>query len=131
MKIWFGAPCHKNGLYRVIIFLKKSTTVLPKHVQSMLYKTIIVSHFDYCNIVWGRCNKLLSNKLQVLQNRAAKIITGTSVYGSSSQALNELKWRNLDEKLYFNESITMFKIINNLTPHYLSNRLKKKERNQI
>ena len=75
----------------------------------------------------GKMQKLLSNKLQVLQNRAAKIITGTGVYGSSSQALNELNWRNLDEKLYYNESITMFKIVNNLTPHYLSNRFKRKE----
>ena len=99
-----------TGLY----FLRKSTNVLPKHVQSMLYKTIIAPHFDYCNIVWGRCNKQLQNKLQVLQNRAAKIITGTSVYGSSSQALTELKWKTLYEKLYYNESITMFKIINNL-----------------
>ena len=112
-----------TGLY----CLRKSTNVLPKHIQLMLYKTIIAPHFDYCNIVWGRCNKLLNNKLQVLQNRAAKIITGKSVRDSSSQALSDLKWKNLDEKLYYNESVTMYKIMNNQAPHYLTSGFTHKE----
>ena len=112
-----------TGLY----FLRKSNNVLPKNIQAMLYKTIVAPHFDYCNIVWGRCNTSLCNKLQVLQNRAAKIITGTSTYSSSTQALNELNWKNLDEKLYYNEAMTMFKIINHWTPNYLCKRFVRKE----
>ena len=112
-----------TGLY----FLKRSNNILPKNIQSMLYKTIIAPHFDYCNVVWGRCNKFLCNKLQVLQNRAAKIITGTRRYDSSSQALSDLNWKNLDEKLYYNEAVTMFKIVNRDAPHYLNNRFVRKE----
>ena len=93
----------------------------------MLYKTIIAPHFDYCNVVWGRCNQSLCNKLQVLQNRAAKIITCTRIYDSSSQALSELNWKNLDEKLYYNEAVTMFKIVNHDAPHYLCKRFERKE----
>ena len=93
----------------------------------MLYKTIIAPHFDYCNIVWGRCNNMLNNKLQVMQNRAAKIITGRSVRDSSSQALSDLKWKNLDEKLYYNESVTMFKIMSNQAPHYITSGFTRKE----
>ncbi len=70
-----------TGLY----FLRKASNCIPKHHQSMLYKSIIAPHFDYCNVVWGRCNKTLCSKLQVLQNRAAKIITAISRYGSSTQ----------------------------------------------
>ncbi len=112
-----------TGLY----FLRKSTNILPRHVQSMLYKSIIATHFDYCNIVWGRCKKQYHNKLQVLQNRAAKIITGTSVYGSSTQALNDLNWKNLDQKLYYNESAVMYKTLNDMAPRYLTKRFENKE----
>lgn len=112
-----------TGLY----FLRKAANFIPKHHQSMLYKSIVAPHFDYCNVVWGRCNKTLSTKLQVLQNRAAKIITSTSRYGSSTQALNDLKWKNLEEKLNVNEAVTMYKIVNNLAPNYLCKRFVKKE----
>jgi len=101
--------------------------IIPTHFQSMLYKTIIAPHFDYCNVVWGTCNKSLKYKLQVLQNRAAKIITRTNRYGSSTQALIDLNWKNLDDKLYFNEAVTMFKIVNQQAPSYLSKRFTKKE----
>ena len=112
-----------TGLY----FLRKAVNVIPKHYQSMLYRCIVAPHIEYCNVIWGRCNKTLSSKLQVLQNRAAKIITGISRYGSSTQALNDLNWKNLDEKLYVNEAVTMFKIINNQAPNYLCKRFVRKE----
>ena len=64
-----------TGLY----FLRKASNCIPKHHQSTLYKSIIAPHFDYCNVAWGRYNKTLCSKLQVLQNRAAKIITGISM----------------------------------------------------
>ncbi len=112
-----------TGLY----FLRKASNCIPKHHQSMLYKSIIAPHFDYCNVVWGRCNKTLCSKLQVLQNRAAKIITGISRYGSSTQALRNLQWKSLDEKLQVNEAVTMYKIIHNQAPNYLCNRFAKQE----
>ena len=112
-----------TGLY----FMKKAANFIPKQYQSMLYNCIIAPYFNYCNVVWGRCNKTLCNKLQVLQNRAAKIITGVSRYGSSTEALNVLNWKNLEEKLSVSEAVVMYKIVNNQAPSYLSNRFSKRE----
>ena len=45
-----------------------------QHVKSQLnilinvYYSLVQPHFDYCNEVWGNCNKGLSDKLQKLQN---------------------------------------------------------------
>ena len=42
-----------------------------------IYNAFLVQpHFDYCSIVWGNCGETLSEKLQKLQNRAARILTG-------------------------------------------------------
>ena len=47
-------------------------------------------------IVWSdRNNKVLMDSLQVLQNRAAKIVLYRPVYSSSTQALLDLKWKEL------------------------------------
>ena len=33
----------------------------------MFIYSLVQPHFDYCNEVWGNCNKGLSDKLQKLQ----------------------------------------------------------------
>ena len=40
-----------------------------------IYNALIQSQFDYCNIVWGNCGKTLFDRLQKLQNRAARGLT--------------------------------------------------------
>ena len=37
-----------------------------------IYNALIQSHFDYCNLVWGNCGKTSFDRLQKLQNRAAR-----------------------------------------------------------
>ena len=61
-------------------------------------------------------NRYVDKATFFFSNRAAKIINGTSRYSSSTQALNELNWKNLDDKLQVNEAITINKIMNNNAP---------------
>ena len=41
------------------------------------YLTLIEPYFHYSNTVWRNCEQGLLNKLQTLQNRAARIVTRT------------------------------------------------------
>jgi hypothetical protein len=45
-------------------------------VKNIQYNAIVLSHFDYCKLVWDNSSDYLLNKLQKLQNRAARVITG-------------------------------------------------------
>ena len=57
---------------------------------------MVLPLLDYCDIVWGgRNNKALMDSLQMLQNRAAKIVPDRPTYSSSTQALLDLKWKVL------------------------------------
>ena len=60
---------------RNIGILKRMSTVLPNESLDMIYKTLIEPHIRYCSVVWGNCEEALKDKLQNLQNRAARIIT--------------------------------------------------------
>ena len=51
--------------------------VLPS-VLLYIYNALIQPHFDYCNLVWGNCGKILSDRLQKLHNRAAIVLTFSS-----------------------------------------------------
>ena len=44
-------------------------------IRETIYKALIVPHFDCSSCVWGYVGKGLSEKLQKLQNRAARIVT--------------------------------------------------------
>jgi len=58
--------------------------------------------------------------LQKLQNRAARIITGASYLKRSCDLLAELGSLNLEAMRQRQKAILMFKVLNGLTPPYLS-----------
>ena len=59
------------------------------------------------------------NKLQKLQNRAARIITHSSYDIPSSEVLDKLKWERITERQTKTRCILMYKILNGLQPEYL------------
>ena len=55
---------------------------------------LVSPHFDYCCEVWDTINLTLCNRLQKIQNRAARIIVGRkNEHGPSELALAELNWK--------------------------------------
>ena len=63
-----------------------------------IYKSLILAHLDYCSAVWGGIGAGLSKKLEKLQNRAARIITGANWDVRCSQILSDLNWTSLADR---------------------------------
>ena len=55
-------------------------------------------YFNDCSTVWGNIGKGLSDKIQKLQNRAARILTFSKYEPRSSILLDELGWVSLETK---------------------------------
>lgn len=61
------------------------------------YRSLIEEpYFDYCSPLWDTCGKQLKDKLQKIQNRAGRVITGSSYDVRSTDVLNNLKWKTLE-----------------------------------
>ena len=60
---------------RGISVMKKTSNYLDRNFLLMLYRTLVETHFRYCDIIWGQCNETLKDRLQLLQNKAAMVIT--------------------------------------------------------
>jgi len=56
---------------------------------------IILQHFDYCSVMWECTGKVLSVRLEKLENWESHIITGSDLDLGSSQILCDLNWPNL------------------------------------
>ena len=82
------------------------------NVLITVYKTLVQPYFDYCSQVWGcRLGTTLSNKLQRMQNRAARIITKCAGYEYRSTALlSYLNLLNLETRRNHQLSILLFKL---------------------
>ena len=61
-----------------IAAIKRVRQFVPPATLHLIYKALIQLHFYYCNVVWGICCVKLAEKLQKLQNRAARALTFSS-----------------------------------------------------
>ena len=75
-------------------------------------------NIDYCNIVWDNCRKTLFDRLQKLQNRAARVLT-FSRYDADANRL-------LSTQFQIQKALMVYKSLNDLVPGYLSSKFVKR-----
>ena len=55
-------------------------------------------YFDYCFLVWDSCSNNLKDRIQKLQNKAGRVITGDSYYMSATNTRTKLGWKDLQTR---------------------------------
>jgi ribonuclease P/MRP protein subunit RPP40 len=96
--------------------LKRAKPFLPHDILKTVYSAIVLPHLEYCNIVWGNCGSTIGSRLQIIQNRSARIICGVAWDTPHDEVLNQLKWFPLTHRQVYNCNILTYKIINNMAP---------------
>ena len=63
-------------------------------VTLLIIIVLVMSKIDYCNcsVIWSSTSESNIKKIQLLQNFAARIITGRQKLDDLTPALRELKW---------------------------------------
>ena len=99
----------------------KNVNFLPRKTLITVYQSLVESRLRYCNTVWGNCGLTLKNKLQLLQNRAARVVARTK-YGcvEPDKLLKNLRWLNVQHLIDFDTAVMVHKSINNKAPPYLT-----------
>ena len=106
-------------IFTALVILKRVSHFIPFDTRVNMYNALVMPYFNYCGAVWGNINKGLADKLQKLQNRAARILTFSNYDVRSSVLLDELGWERLEYVRLKQLAVTMYKIHNNLSPSYL------------
>ncbi|ROJ36101.1 RING finger protein 166 [Anabarilius grahami] len=68
----------------------------------------------------GGCSSRLINKLQLVQNAAARVLTRTRNYDHISPVLSSLHWLPVKHRIDFKILLITYKALNGLAPQYLS-----------
>ncbi len=86
----------------------------------MLIHAFMTSRLDYCNGLFGGCSARLINKLQMVQNASARVLTSTRKYDHISPVMSTLHWLPIKHCIDFKILLITYKALSGLAPQYLS-----------
>ena len=79
----------------------------------------ITSQLDYCNSLLYGVSKTQLDRLQSLQNAAARLVSRTRKFDHIPPVLIDLHWLPVDARINFKILLTAFKTIHRFAPLYL------------
>ena len=86
-----------------------------KHTQ-ILVQAIVSSRLDYCNSLLYGVNKSVINKLQKVQNAAARLVSMRRKHESVSDVIANLHWLRVEARIIFKLLVTVYKSLHNMSP---------------
>ncbi len=88
-----------------------------------LVHAFMTSRLDYCNALLGGCPASSLNKLQIVQNAAARVLTRSRKYDHITPILQSLHWLPIKFRISYKILLLAYKALNDLAPAYLTNLL--------
>ena len=100
--------------------LRSVSGSLPADASKMLVHAFISSRLDYCNsLLYGIADGLLQ-KLQSIQNAAARLVTRARRRDHITPVLRELHWLPVRQRIKFKVACLVFQSLSNQAPEYLT-----------
>ena len=93
--------------------MRRIAKYLPGKILKQITQALIGSQVNYCSVVWGNASSSEVRRLQIAQNKAARIVL-RGRYGSSVAVMrNVLGWSSID-KIIEKNMLILFHNIHNL-----------------
>ncbi|XP_061590906.1 uncharacterized protein LOC133456448 [Cololabis saira] len=99
--------------------IAKIRKILSQRDAEKLVHAFVSSRLDYCNVLLAGCPSNLLNRLQLIQNAAARVLTGISRRDHVSPVLVSLHWLPVKFRIQFKILLLAYKAQNGLAPQYL------------
>ena len=105
---------------RNVGILSKLKHFLPMYIMNTLYYSLILSHLQYCTLLWANTYSTCLNKLRILQKKAVRIITESHYLAHTDPLFSKLKLLKLDDLYKHQLGIYMYKSTKGLLPDSMS-----------
>ncbi|XP_051811516.1 uncharacterized protein LOC110970601 [Acanthochromis polyacanthus] len=97
----------------------KIRNILSQSDAEKLVHAFVTSRLDYCNSLLSGCPNSSLKHLQLIQNAAARVLTGVSKRDHISPILASLHWLPVKSRIEFKILLLTYKALNNQSPSYL------------
>ena len=109
----------RSCFYQLRRLAKVKPFLSQQHFQTVIH-AYITSRLDYCNsLYFGASQKELA-RLQLVQNAAARLLTGTKKFDHITPVLRSRHWLPVHLRIRFKILVFTFKSLNGQAPPYLS-----------
>ena len=115
---------HVTTVARTAFFHLRQARLLAPYLSTedlaSVIHAMVTSRIDFCNLLHAGLPLSLTWKLQLVQNAAARVLTGTSWRAHIQPVLKQLHWLPVAARIRFKVWVLTFKAIR---PTYLRDRL--------
>ena len=108
-----------------LLRIKRIRHLLTEDACHTVVRGLVLSQLDYCNAVYAGLPDVDLDKLQRIQNIAAKLVKGASKFDSPRRCCEELHWLPVRARIRYKILCLVYKCVNGIGPPYLENLLVK------
>uniref|UniRef100_A0A672G6V9 Reverse transcriptase domain-containing protein n=1 Tax=Salarias fasciatus TaxID=181472 RepID=A0A672G6V9_SALFA len=125
--VWFDQSLSLDNHSRLLVKncfyhlrnIAKLKPVLSGTDLELVIHAFISSRLDYCNSLFSCFNKNVLNRLQLVQNAAARLLTGSSRWSHITPVLSSLHWLPIKFRIDFKILVLTFRALHDQAPKYL------------
>ena len=118
---------HVSDLCRKLFFQIRKIGNIRNYINEEVAKTLvtslILSKLDYCNVLLAGTPKALIDRLQLVQNSAARLVVRSKKREHVTPVLINLHWLPVEQRILYKLCILCYKCLNEQAPSYLSQSL--------
>ena len=118
MKTHVDAKC--TAAFHQLYSLRRIRKYLSQQAPESLIHAFIFSHIDYCNGLLNGVSKHLINKLQRIQNMAARLVYKLPKFSHVTPLLIDLHWLPVEYHVRYKILLFTYKAIHQLAPQYIN-----------
>ena len=107
---------HINGLLKI-------GSRAPMSTRLMVANGIFMSKLVYLIQLWGNSDKCQLKAIQILQNRAARVVTGKSWWTPVRGLLQDCKWLSVKQLVFYHTALQTHKILTSGRPVYFKQKM--------
>ena len=115
--------CHIQQITKIAFFhlrnIAKVRHILSQNDAEKLVHAFVTSRLDYCNALLSGCPAKTLHSLQLVQNAAARVLTGARRRDHITPSLASLHWLPVKYRIEFKILLMTYKALNGLAPSYL------------
>ncbi|KAI5613372.1 hypothetical protein C0J50_11732, partial [Silurus asotus] len=107
-------PSYKNSFFHLRNISKLGNMLSTSDAEKLVH-AFMTSRLNYCNALQGGCPASLINKLQLVQNAAARILTRSRKYDHITPIFTSLHWLPVRFQIHYKLLILTYKTLTSRT----------------
>ena len=117
----------KKKMHSACFALSKTRDILPLKARLAIYNCLIMSHLNYCNVIFGCAKYKYLSSLASLQKKALRHVARAKVNAHCEPIFKEMKLLNLSDQISYFQAIHMYKLYRGILPTSFTNMLSLKQ----